>query len=129
MINTDKLNQLIGVDRENMTITVQAGMKLVKVNQILQEHQLAMSNLGSISDQSVAGLMATATHGSGAEYSTLCASVNLRKGRIARVEEGSSYAKKTIHSSFEANNLFAWGWGGGNTLFSKIGARLDIDHC
>ncbi|KAG0310769.1 hypothetical protein BGZ99_000144 [Dissophora globulifera] len=75
MVNTDKLNSLIGVDKVKKTITVQAGMKLHKLHDILELYELAMSNLGSISDQSVAGVMATATHGSGAEYSSLCAAV------------------------------------------------------
>ncbi|KAF9329109.1 hypothetical protein BG006_007810 [Podila minutissima] len=75
MINTDKLNRLLEVDEQNMTITVEAGMKLHKLHDILELHELAMSNLGSISDQSVAGVMSTATHGTGAEYPSLCASV------------------------------------------------------
>ncbi|KAG0065879.1 hypothetical protein BGZ89_007833 [Linnemannia elongata] len=75
MINTDKLNRLISVDEEKMTITVQAGMKLHKLHDLLELHDLAMSNLGSISDQSVAGIMSTATHGTGAEYPSMCASV------------------------------------------------------
>ncbi|KAF9548154.1 hypothetical protein EC957_007182 [Mortierella hygrophila] len=75
MINTDKLNRLISVDEEKKTITVQAGMKLHKLHDLLELHDLAMSNLGSISDQSVAGIMSTATHGTGAEYPSMCASV------------------------------------------------------
>ncbi|KAG0305498.1 hypothetical protein BGZ97_001095 [Linnemannia gamsii] len=75
MINTDKLNRLISVDETKMTITVQAGMKLHKLHDLLELHDLAMSNLGSISDQSVAGIMSTATHGTGAEYPSMCASV------------------------------------------------------
>ncbi|KAF9156754.1 hypothetical protein BG015_001618 [Linnemannia schmuckeri] len=75
MVNTDKLNRLISVDEDKKTITVQAGMKLHKLHDLLELHDMAMSNLGSISDQSVAGIMSTATHGTGAEYSSMCASV------------------------------------------------------
>ncbi|KAF9585167.1 hypothetical protein BGW38_003630 [Lunasporangiospora selenospora] len=75
MINTDSLNQLLNVDQKQMTITVAAGMKLHQIHQHLAENGLAMSNLGSISDQSIAGLISTATHGTGAEFSSLCASV------------------------------------------------------
>ncbi|KAF9281797.1 hypothetical protein BGZ68_006425 [Mortierella alpina] len=75
MINTDKLNELLHVDKEKMTVTVAAGMKLEKLHKLLELRDLALSNLGSISDQSVAGAMATATHGTGAEYASLCASV------------------------------------------------------
>ncbi|KAF9986746.1 D-arabinono-1,4-lactone oxidase, partial [Modicella reniformis] len=73
MINTDKLNNLISVDSHNKTITIQAGMKLNKVHKILEKHEMVMCNLGS--DQSVAGVMTTATHGTGVDYSTMCASV------------------------------------------------------
>ncbi|KAI1301022.1 hypothetical protein EDD11_005858 [Mortierella claussenii] len=75
MINTDKLNRLLSVDKEKNTITVEAGMKLHELHSYLELYGMAMSNLGSISDQSVAGVMSTATHGSGAEYPSLCASV------------------------------------------------------
>ncbi|KAF9945253.1 hypothetical protein BGZ70_003943 [Mortierella alpina] len=75
MINTDKLDGLIHVDKEKRTVTVAAGMKLEKLHKLLELRDLALSNLGSISDQSVAGAMATATHGTGAEYASLCASV------------------------------------------------------
>ncbi|KAG0342472.1 hypothetical protein BG004_005672 [Podila humilis] len=75
MINTDRLNRLVEVDSANMTVTVEAGMKLETLHAILELHDLAMSNLGSISEQSVAGAISTATHGTGAEYSSLCAAV------------------------------------------------------
>ncbi|KAG0211726.1 hypothetical protein BGX28_007488 [Mortierella sp. GBA30] len=75
MINTDKLDRLLHVDKDKMTVTVAAGMKLHKLHKHLELHDLALSNLGSISDQSIAGVMSTATHGTGAEYPSLCASV------------------------------------------------------
>ncbi|KAG0042557.1 hypothetical protein BGZ83_000333 [Gryganskiella cystojenkinii] len=75
MINTDKLDRYIRADESKLTITVQAGMKLHQLHEYLQFHEMAMSNLGSISEQSVAGLMSTATHGTGAEYPSCCAAV------------------------------------------------------
>ncbi|KAF9959674.1 hypothetical protein BGZ72_009030 [Mortierella alpina] len=75
MINTDKLDELLHVDKEKRTVTVAAGMKLEKLHKLLELRDLAISNLGSISEQSVAGAMSTATHGTGAEYASLCASV------------------------------------------------------
>ncbi|KAG0252057.1 hypothetical protein DFQ27_008304, partial [Actinomortierella ambigua] len=62
MINTDKLNRLIKVDKEARTVTVEAGIRLMELNQILDLHGLALSSLGSISEQSIAGALATATH-------------------------------------------------------------------
>lgn len=71
MMNIDKMNNLLAVDTKACRATVQAGMSLHKLHQVLRENGLALSNLGSISDQSIAGVMATATHGTGAEYGCL----------------------------------------------------------
>lgn len=45
-------------------LTVEAGIRIYQLNDYLKEHQLAIQNLGSISDQSIAGLISTGTHGS-----------------------------------------------------------------
>lgn len=77
MINIDKMNNLLNVDTKNSTATVEAGMSLHKLHVVLRENGLALSVLGSISDQSVAGVMATATHGTGAHYGCLPTFVSL----------------------------------------------------
>jgi D-arabinono-1,4-lactone oxidase len=64
MINLDNFAQQLRVDPENKTLTVQAGMRLRELNAKAAEYGLTMSNLGSIDEQSVAGAMATNTHGS-----------------------------------------------------------------
>ncbi|KAG2194599.1 hypothetical protein INT46_002589 [Mucor plumbeus] len=71
MINIDKMNNLLSVNTKTCRATVEAGMSLHKLHQVLRENGLALSNLGSISDQTIAGVMATATHGTGAEYGCL----------------------------------------------------------
>jgi L-gulonolactone oxidase len=71
MISIHKLNRLLAVDSHNGIITVEAGMDLHTLHQILKNNGLALSNLGSISDQSVAGVMATASHGTGTAYGSL----------------------------------------------------------
>lgn len=45
-------------------LTVEAGTRVFELNEYLKKHDLAIQNLGSISDQSVAGLISTGTHGS-----------------------------------------------------------------
>lgn len=45
-------------------LTVEAGIRIYQLNEYLKEHSLAIQNLGSISDQSIAGLISTGTHGS-----------------------------------------------------------------
>lgn len=45
-------------------LTVEAGTRIFELNEYLKRNNLAIQNLGSISDQSIAGLISTGTHGS-----------------------------------------------------------------
>ena len=65
LINLDKLDRIISIDVEQQLVTVQAGIRLKELNQVLPKHGLAMRNLGSIGEQSIAGAISTATHGTG----------------------------------------------------------------
>ena len=71
MISIHKLNRVLAVDQEKGIITVEAGMDLHTLHQVLKNNGMALSNLGSISDQSVAGVMATASHGTGTAFGSL----------------------------------------------------------
>ena len=53
------LQGLVSVDRESQQATFRAGTTLKEVNTLLEDHGLAMSQLGSISDQTVAGAIST----------------------------------------------------------------------
>lgn len=55
-----------GSDKEVkfVDLTVEAGIRIFQLNDYLKQHNLAIQNLGSISDQSIAGLISTGTHGS-----------------------------------------------------------------
>lgn len=75
LINLDELKQLIAVDPERHRVTVQAGIRLKDLNEVLANHGLALANLGSITEQSIAGAMSTATHGSGLHLPNLPAQV------------------------------------------------------
>lgn len=56
----------IRVDRERRQVSVPAGMSLRALNELLAGHGLAMPNLGDIDAQTIAGALATGTHGTGA---------------------------------------------------------------
>ncbi|KAI9230477.1 MAG: D-arabinono-1,4-lactone oxidase-domain-containing protein [Piptocephalis tieghemiana] len=71
LVKTDLLNRLISVDSSTRQVTVEAGMTLHSLHRHLQDHGLSLPNLGSISDQSVAGIIATATHGTGVNFGVL----------------------------------------------------------
>lgn len=65
LINTSHLNRLLEVDREKKQVRIEAGMPLHQLNDVLKEHGLALSNLGRVTVQSIAGATATGTHGTG----------------------------------------------------------------
>ncbi len=71
LINLDHYNKVLALDKEKLQVKVQPGIKLWQLNEYLDKECLALSNLGSISKQSVAGAMSTGTHGSGINYQIL----------------------------------------------------------
>ncbi|TIB83685.1 L-gulonolactone/D-arabinono-1,4-lactone oxidase [Wallemia mellicola] len=71
MIRMHKLAGVINVDTTSRQITVYSGTLLREINEKLEENNLAMPILGSISDQTIAGCLATATHGSGIQYRSM----------------------------------------------------------
>ncbi|EJD42228.1 L-gulonolactone/D-arabinono-1,4-lactone oxidase [Auricularia subglabra TFB-10046 SS5] len=68
MLCTTRMNKLLAVDGEKKRVVVEGGMILNTLNAHLAAHGLAMSVLGSISDQTVGGVVTTATHGTGAFF-------------------------------------------------------------
>lgn len=70
-ISTQGLNQVLDIDEENKTITVQAGAKYGEIAPILQERGFALHNLASLPHISIAGACATGTHGSGVNNGNL----------------------------------------------------------
>jgi D-arabinono-1,4-lactone oxidase len=71
MINLDDYKQVLSVDKERKTMTVQAGIRLHDLNLQAKSYGLTMPNLGSIDEQSLAGAIATATHGSSYNHGLL----------------------------------------------------------
>ncbi len=75
MLSLDRYAGVLDVDRERQRITVQAGIRLSDLGARLREHGMAMSVLGSISKQSIAGAISTGTHGSGLGFGNLATAV------------------------------------------------------
>ncbi|KKI91203.1 FAD-binding protein [Bacillus sp. SA1-12] len=75
IVSLQKLNKVLSIDRENETVTVQAGTKYGDLCHVLQQHGYALHNLASLPHISVAGACATATHGSGNGNQNLAAAV------------------------------------------------------
>ncbi|MFC4101621.1 FAD-binding protein [Paenibacillus xanthanilyticus] len=64
-ISLRKLNRVIALDRERMTVTVEGGIRYGDLCRYLEDQGYALHNLASLPHISVAGAVATATHGSG----------------------------------------------------------------
>lgn len=71
MVNLDDFGAVLGVNREKKSIKVQAGIRLAQMNEKAAEYGLTLPNLGSIDEQSIAGALATGTHGSSMSHGTL----------------------------------------------------------
>jgi L-gulonolactone oxidase len=71
MVSLDRYSRVLDVDREAGTVTVEAGITIKELNRQLAQVGLAMSNLGDIAYQSIAGAISTATHGTGINFGNL----------------------------------------------------------
>lgn len=65
------LSGVIDVDQATRRVRVRSGTKLADLNQLLHGHGLALANHGNIDQQTLAGAIATGTHGSGARYGVM----------------------------------------------------------
>ena len=75
LLNLDNYQKIIYLDKYKKQITVQAGIKICQLNKYLYNQGFSLNNLGSISAQSIAGAINTATHGSGIEHTILAGQV------------------------------------------------------
>jgi L-gulono-1,4-lactone dehydrogenase len=75
MMRIGALDRLVAIDREAMTATVEAGIPLWRLNDELAKRDLALSNLGDIDRQTIAGATSTGTHGTGLNYGSIAAAI------------------------------------------------------
>jgi len=68
-------NRVVGLDRDSLTVTVEAGIRYGELARFLQRENYALHNLASLPHISVVGACATATHGSGEANRNLAAAV------------------------------------------------------
>lgn len=61
----DRMDRVLDVDRASGLVRVEAGITIHELSAALAGHGLALENLGDIDVQSIAGAIATATHGTG----------------------------------------------------------------
>lgn len=63
------------VNVEKRYVVAQGGIILSALHTVLAQHGLAMINVGSISDQTLAGVVTTATHGTGMHFKVISSHV------------------------------------------------------
>jgi L-gulono-1,4-lactone dehydrogenase len=70
-----RLDRILDVDTERLQVRVQAGITLRRLNRELWSRGLALTNLGDVDAQTVAGAISTGTHGTGARFGGLATHV------------------------------------------------------
>jgi FAD-linked oxidoreductase len=93
LLSLDRMGALLDADPGTGLVRVEAGITLHALNQALAEHGLAMPNLGDIDEQSIAGAISTATHGTGVTLRNLSAQVRALRlvtasGEVREVDGG-----------------------------------------
>lgn len=65
LLDLGLLRRLVEVDRSAQTVTVEAGISIADLNDLLHGLGYALPNLGDIAYQTISGAVSTATHGTG----------------------------------------------------------------
>jgi FAD/FMN-containing dehydrogenase len=71
LVNLDLMSRPLSVDAKTLSAEFEAGIRLRDIGPFLQTMDLAMENLGAITDQSLAGAIGSGTHGTGLSYGIL----------------------------------------------------------
>ncbi|WP_037344749.1 D-arabinono-1,4-lactone oxidase [Sciscionella sediminilitoris] len=70
LIETDALTGITGTDSARRRVRMRGGTPISEIGDPLWDNGLSLSNQGDIDKQSISGAIATATHGSGIEYTS-----------------------------------------------------------
>ncbi|MEU5979204.1 D-arabinono-1,4-lactone oxidase [Streptomyces sp. NPDC047315] len=75
LIRPDLLTGIRRIDRTAMTVTVESGTPLKRLNAALAREGLSLTNMGDITEQTVAGAVSTGTHGTGRDSGSIAAQI------------------------------------------------------
>ncbi len=75
LIRPQLLTGIRNIDRDNMTVTVEAGTPLKRLNMALAREGLSLTNMGDIMEQTVSGATSTGTHGTGRDSGSIAAQI------------------------------------------------------
>ncbi|MFG2934977.1 D-arabinono-1,4-lactone oxidase [Streptomyces sp. NPDC048282] len=74
-IRPQLLTGIRDIDHQAMTVTVESGTPLKRLNMALAREGLSLTNMGDIMEQTVSGATSTGTHGTGRESASLAAQI------------------------------------------------------
>ncbi|MFG3015786.1 D-arabinono-1,4-lactone oxidase [Streptomyces cinerochromogenes] len=75
LIRPQLLTGIRTIDRDSMTVTVEAGTPLKRLNAALAREGLSLTNMGDIMEQTVSGATSTGTHGTGRLSGSIAAQI------------------------------------------------------
>ncbi|MFG6401906.1 D-arabinono-1,4-lactone oxidase [Microbacterium sp. P04] len=92
LLDLRELRGLVSVDRERSRVRLRAGTRLYEIPGLLSPYGLAMTNLGDIDRQTIAGAISTGTHGTGAAYGgistqVVAATLVIGGGEVITIDE------------------------------------------
>ncbi len=105
VVSLKKFNRVEKIDRENATVTVQAGIDIPTLIRRLKPHGLSLKNLGTNVFDNIAGACSTGYHGSGMEYGIFVS--DLRSMEVIT----PTGEKRVINREDEAFKAYAVGLG------------------
>jgi FAD/FMN-containing dehydrogenase len=65
LLSMKYFNKILEIDEKNQEIHCESGVLMSTLNEILPQHNLSIPVQGSVSGLTIAGVISTATHGSG----------------------------------------------------------------
>ena len=71
LISMKYFNKILSIDKENEEIHCESGVLISTLNEILPQHNLSLTVQGSVSNLTIAGVVSTATHGSGLKFGSI----------------------------------------------------------
>ncbi|KAK3394408.1 D-arabinono-1,4-lactone oxidase-domain-containing protein [Podospora didyma] len=83
LVNLDRFNKVISIDKATGICVLQAGIRLYQLSEELAAVGLALPSLGSINEQSIAGAISTGTHGSSLQHGLVSESIVALKITLA----------------------------------------------
>ena len=86
LIDLRGLPETVEIDASGRTAWIAAGMSIAKLTRALWQHGYSIANQGDVNPQSLAGALATGTHGTGAELGSLS---TLARGFKLMLADGS----------------------------------------